>query len=54
MLVVIIKVEKAASGAVHAQSDFLYGNKYASTTCFVVWKSEKQIEENQLSMISHY
>ena len=44
VLVVIIKMEKAADGAAHAQSDFLYGNKYASMTCFVVWKSEKQRE----------
>ena len=36
VLVVIIKMEKAADWAAHAQSDFLYGNKYASTTCFVV------------------
>ena len=36
VLVGIIKVEKAADGAAHAQR-FLHGNKYASTTCFVVW-----------------
>ena len=47
VLVVIIKMAKAAYEPAHAQSDFLYGNKYASTTCFVVWESETQIEENQ-------
>ena len=40
VLVVIIKMEKAADGRRGSACSkwFLYGNKYASTTCFVVWK----------------